>query len=194
MTHQILHIVKLARRGGDWTRLTDIRDWKYVSGITEVDGEITEFEFSADRGDAAKFSRFKAQDVAAATKGTKWYGVPESVVVTKAADALAEIATPVISAAAPLPVPAKAKVCRMDFCKVYLGRTRTVTLRNVAASRKAVQGVTLSGEAITIFLRKGMRIVALATSCKGELVPAKHACRCTHPMAAAVEHSKGWTR
>lgn len=77
----IMYIVKLAKRGGNWIHLDEVKEWKYVSGITIENGEITEFEFSPERSDAKQFSRLTAQDIAKACGDTKFYGFPEQVAV-----------------------------------------------------------------------------------------------------------------
>lgn len=201
--NSILHIVKLARIGGDWTTLAEVKEWKYVSAITEDAGEITEFEFSGDRADAMTFSRFKAQDVAAAAKGTKWYGVPEAVLVAKTEepDGVGEpdeddesnrMDPSGAGYALELPKRKPSKACgSAHFCKVYIKGRRAVILSNPLTSDRTIRGI-FEGRTVEIHLRKGVRVEALATSCDGELVPVALACRCTPTMANAVEHSNSW--
>lgn len=191
----IMYIVKLAKRG---TEIADAAKWKYVSSITIENGEITEFEFSPLRSDAKEFSRFTAQDICKAMP-EKFYAYREKTVLVHFEQTEKMVAGDPLAGLTIFPdgiekrYTVKApKGCRAArFCKLTFNR-RSVILQSIAVSDKAVSGVTLDGEATTIFLRKGIRVQPLGTSCDGILVPMKLACTCNNGAALAVEHGRNW--
>lgn len=82
------------------------------------------------------------------------------------------------------------------FCKVYLGHRNTMVLSNwsIAQDRKGremVSGISADGQK-QFFRVSGMRVVPMAASCDGELVPLRDACHCNVGMAKAVEAGYAW--
>lgn len=195
-SQSIMYIVTLAKRGTD---VSDTAKWKYVSAVTFDGSDISEFEFSQDIRDAKHFSRFTAQDLCKAMpdrfyayrQRVKVQSTPTEVEIA-AADPLANLAVVYadgIGRQFRIKAPKDCKSAR--YCKVTFNR-RSIVLQNANVSDKAISGVTLDGELTTIFIRKGVTITPLATSCEGELVAVKFACTCNNGAALAVEHSKGW--
>ena len=192
----LMYIVKLAKRGGNWVTLDEVKEWKYVSAITIEDGEITEFEFSPERKDAKEFSRFTAQDIAKAMP-ERFYGIPEKVAVHLGQTDIPVAAAPVNFTVYPDGIAKNFRIkapkgCESaHFCKVTWNR-RSLILQQTAVSDKTIKGMTLDGIPTIIFLRKGVKVEPLAASCEGTLVPVKLSCHCNNGAALAVEHGKGW--
>lgn len=111
---QTLYIVKLApiggREGSKWTRLSEVKKWRFVSGIEEEAGEITVFEHSKLRSDAQTFSRLRADDVCKAVKGNRFYPVVEPLEVEQAEVAAIVPPQPTYKPSQPLPAIMEAKV------------------------------------------------------------------------------------
>lgn len=188
----IQYIVKLARVGGNWKTLSDVKTWRYVSDITEEGSEITVYEHSADRADARHFSKLRALDVVKAARGTAYFGFLQAVTVyrdVRAIDAPA-VPTPVHTPTL-APRTRKAKAVPVTrFCKVHLPGRRSLILDHASIGDRWISG-TLDGSHVVMLL-DCVRVEPLAANCHGELVPVADSCKCGQTQALAVEHGRNW--
>ena len=211
----IQYIVKLARIGDNWTTLSDVRKWRWVSDIAEQGSEITEFEYAQTRGEAKLFSRLTAQDVAKATKGTQFFAVIEQVTTTTAAAEPEIVELDEECAIIPLGSKRAALLGRVlpqgpkmkddsEFVRVSLAGRRPLYLASAVISKTGTRvtritgfrmdrkGHTLESTRMAITLNAKSKVTALGTNCKGELVPLSDACKCGTTQALAVEHGRNW--